>query len=57
MYGGEEKAVSIRFLNRLIGTVYDKFGEDTPMKRIDDDVVEALVKVEVSEAGVGNQRV
>ena len=53
MYGGEEKAVSIRFLNRLIGTVYDKFGEDTPMKRIDDDVVEALVKVEVSEMFFG----
>ena len=44
MFGGEEKAVSIQFLNRLIGTVYDKFGEDTPMKRIDDDVVEALVR-------------
>ena len=53
MFGGEEKAVSIQFLNRLIGTVYDKFGEDTPMKRIDDDVVEALVRVQVSEMFFG----
>ena len=53
MFGGEEKAVRIRFLNRLIGTVFDKFGEDTPMTRIDENVVEALVKVQVSEMFFG----
>lgn len=48
MYYAETKAVSIRFTNDLIGTVFDKFGEDTPMKRIDEAVVEALLKVQVS---------
>ena len=48
MYGGEEKAVRIRFTEELVGTVFDKFGEDTPMKRIDGHVIEALLKVQVS---------
>ena len=48
MYYAETKAVSIRFVNDLIGTVFDKFGEGTPMKRIDENVVEALLKVQVS---------
>lgn len=53
MFYAESKAISIRFTNSLIGTVFDKFGEDTLMKRIDEDVVEALLKVRVSPVFFG----
>lgn len=53
MYSGEPGTVRIRFINKLIGTIYDKFGENTPMERIDDDTLEALVKVQVSSMFFG----
>ena len=48
MFGGDPEVITLRFANELIGTVYDKFGEDTQMKRVDDGTCEAKVKVQVS---------
>ena len=48
MFGGDEKAVRIQFADQLIGTVYDKFGEEISMKRVSEKVIEALIKVQVS---------
>ena len=45
--GGEEKAVSIQFLNRLIGTVYDKFGEKTKIRKKGEEY-SAAVEVKIS---------
>ena len=48
MFGGEPEEVTLRFANELIGTIYDKFGEDTQMLRVDPDSCAARVKVRVS---------
>ena len=48
MFGGEPEEVTLRFANELIGTIYDKFGEDTQMLRVDPDSCAARVKVQVS---------
>lgn len=48
MFGGEVETVTLRFSNELIGTIYDKFGEDTQMTRIDEYTCEAKVTVQVS---------
>ena len=48
MFGGEPEEVTLRFDNELIGVVYDKFGEDTQMVRVDDGTCAATVKVQVS---------
>ena len=48
MYGGEAETVTLRFTNELIGTIYDKFGEDTQMLRVDEDTCAARVTVQVS---------
>ena len=48
MYGGEAETVTLRFADQLIGTVYDKFGEDTKMRRIDENSCAADVRVQIS---------
>ena len=48
MFGGETETVTLRFTNELIGIIYDKFGEDTQMLRIDEDTCAARVTVQVS---------
>lgn len=48
MFGGEIETVTLRFSNELIGTIYDKFGEDTQMTRVDEDTCMAKVTVQVS---------
>ena len=48
MFGGERESVTLRFGNSLIGAVYDKFGEDTKMERIDADSCTAKVDVQIS---------
>ena len=48
MFGGEPVTVTLRFANELIGAVYDKFGEDTPMQRVDEDTCAVTVTVQVS---------
>lgn len=48
MYGGEAVDITIQFDQKLIGVVYDKFGEDTKMIRLNADSCVATVKVRVS---------
>lgn len=48
MYGGEPVDITIRFDTKLIGVVYDKFGEDTKMIRLAENTYEATVKVQIS---------
>lgn len=48
MYGGQPENITIEFNDRLIGVVYDKFGEDTKMLRLSDHTCAATVKVQVS---------
>ena len=48
MFGGEPETVTLQFGNNLIGVVYDKFGENTKMTRIDADTCSARVTVQIS---------
>ena len=48
MFGGETETVTLHFANELMGTVYDKFGEDLRIQRVDEDSCSARVTVQVS---------
>ena len=48
MYTGEECTATLQFDDSLIGVVYDKFGEDTVMTRIDENNITAEVTIQVS---------
>lgn len=48
MFGGEPESVMLHFDQSLIGVIYDKFGEDTKMERIDDTTCSARVNVQIS---------
>lgn len=48
MYGGQPMDITIQFNNKLIGVVYNKFGEGTRMVRLTEDSCVATVKVQVS---------
>ena len=48
MFDGQTQTVTLRFTDKLIGAVYDKFGEDTKMTRIDEHTIEATVQVRVA---------
>lgn len=47
IYGGQLVDVVLEFVDKLIGVVYDKFGEDTKMIRAGDKCI-ATVKVQIS---------
>lgn len=48
MYGGQPVDIVIEFADKLIGAVYDKFGENTKMIRTDESKCVATVKVQIS---------
>lgn len=48
MYGGQQVDVVLEFDAKLIGVVYDKFGEDTKMIRSGENKCIATVKVQIS---------
>lgn len=48
MYGGQPVDVTLQFDHKLIGVVYDKFGEDTKMIRLNSETCVATVKVQIS---------
>lgn len=48
MFGGNEQTVTLRFENRLLGVVLDRFGEDVPIRREDADTFQVRVRVAVS---------
>ena len=53
MFGGERETVVLRFDKQLIGPVFDKFGEDTPMKSVDENTCEATVRVQIAPTFFG----
>jgi len=48
MYGGQPVDITLQFDHKLIGVVYDKFGEDTKMIRLNENTCVATVKVQIS---------
>ena len=48
MYGGELEDVVLQFDRSLVDPVFDKFGEDTPMMRVNDTTCAATVHVQIS---------
>ncbi len=48
MYGGQLEDITIQFSDKLIGVVYDKFGEEIKMVRINENSCVASVKVQIS---------
>lgn len=53
MYGGDTEEVTLKFSNELIGPVFDKFGEDTPLTRMDANSCTATVQIQVSPTFFG----
>ena len=53
MYGGRPVDITIEFDEKLIGVVYDKFGEDTKISRKDDQTLTAIVTVQISPTFFG----
>lgn len=48
MYQGETRTVTLQFQDRIIGRLYDKFGEKLQIKRLGPQLCEAQVKVQIS---------
>ena len=48
MFNGQPETVTLRFADKLIGPVLDKFGEVTKMTRVDDHTIEATVQVRIA---------
>ncbi|MBO5570585.1 MAG: transcriptional regulator [Clostridia bacterium] len=48
MYQGETHAVTLQFHDKLIGMLYDKFGEDLRIRRLDGHTCETRVNVQLS---------
>ena len=48
MFNGQPETVTLRFADKLIGPILDKFGEVTKMTRVDDHTIEATVQVRIA---------
>lgn len=53
MFTGEEEHVALRFTNNLINVVYDKFGKDIFIRKVDDEHFQINVPIAVSTAFYG----
>ena len=53
MYGGEIEDVVLQFDRSLVDPVFDKFGEDTPMMKVNDTTCAATVHVQISPTFFG----
>ena len=53
MYGGELEDVVIQFDRVLVDPVFDKFGENTPMMKVNDTTCAATVHVQISPTFFG----
>lgn len=53
MHGGPIEKVTLRFDRSLLGCVYDKFGEDTRIERIDGSTLRTEVPVQISSVFFG----
>lgn len=52
MFGGPLCKVTLQFTEKLIGVIFNKFGEDTPIRKVDDRFT-ATVQVQVSPTFFG----
>ena len=48
MFAGKPTQVTLHFPDELTGVVHDRFGEETPMARVSPDMLEAVVRVQIS---------
>ena len=48
MFGGAEKKITLEFDNSLIGAIFDKFGGNTKIKRVNDSSCSVTLKVQIS---------
>ena len=48
MYSGEEETVTLRFPNRLVGVVLDRFGREADLRPMDENTFRIRVRVAVS---------
>ena len=48
MFGGEETEVSIRFHNDLVGAIFDRFGTDVRIIKLDENHFITTIKVAIS---------
>lgn len=53
MFGGEERMVTMKFSNRLIGVVMDRFGTEADIRKRDEEHFSVRIKVAVSEQFFG----
>ena len=53
MYGGALENVTLELDDKLIGVIYDKFGEETKIVRTSENIVAASVKVQISPTFFG----
>ena len=53
MYSGEQESVVLQFSKELIGPVFDKFGENTPMMPVDETTCAATVRVRIAPTFYG----
>lgn len=48
MYGGKPEKINLRFPKQLIGPIYDKFGENIKLRKVDDNTYSASVMAQIS---------
>ena len=48
MFAGSTEKVTLSFDNTLIGAVYDRFGENTAIRRVDDNTCQCTVQAQIS---------
>lgn len=48
MFGGEERIVTLKFTNRLIGVVMDRFGKEADIRKRDEEHFSVRIKVAIS---------
>lgn len=48
MFSGEPEEVTLQFDRSILGQIYDQFGEETEVKALSDDLLEATVQVQIS---------
>ena len=48
MFNGQQETITLRFADKLIGRVLDKFGEVTKMTRVDEHTIESTVQVRIA---------
>jgi predicted DNA-binding transcriptional regulator YafY len=53
MFGGEEQSIKLQFGNSLIGVVFDRFGKNVRINKIDDNSFSITVNVAVSNSFLG----